>query len=139
MHTCMLYCCKSQPLPPTVCLYSFFAEKYRRFYAVYAKPCANCTLYKIIHGYFYFPPNVFVPQVSRCNSSLPLLYQPLARTNAFHSSFVLSSVFVWNQLPHEALTAHSIVLVISITGYILALAFSYLCISALLLNYYIKK
>ena len=24
-----------------------------------------CTLYKIIHGYFYFPSNVFVPQVNR--------------------------------------------------------------------------
>ena len=67
-----------------------------------------CTLYKIIHGYFYFPPNVFIPQVSRYNSSSPLLYQPLARTNAFQSSFVLSSVSVWNHLPRDALTAHSI-------------------------------
>ena len=67
-----------------------------------------CTLYKIIHGYFYFPPNVFVPQVSRYNSSLPLLNQPLARTNAFQSSFVPSSASIWNHLPHEALTAHSI-------------------------------
>ena len=24
-----------------------------------------CTLYKIIHGHFCFPPNVFLPQVSR--------------------------------------------------------------------------
>ena len=67
-----------------------------------------CTLYKIIHGYFYFPPNVFVPQVSRYNSSLPLLNQPLARTNAFQSSFVPSSASIWNHLPHEALTAHSV-------------------------------
>ena len=67
-----------------------------------------CTLYKIIHGYFYFPPNVFVPQVSRQSYSLPLLHQPHAHTNAFQSSFVPSSVSVWNHLPHEALTAHSI-------------------------------
>ena len=66
-----------------------------------------CTLYKIIHGCFYFPPSVFVPQVSRNNSSLPLLYQPLAHTSAFQSSFVLSSVSVWNHLPHEALTTRS--------------------------------
>ena len=67
-----------------------------------------CTLYKIIHGYFYFPPNVFIPQVSRQSYSLPLIHQPHAHTNAFQSSFVPSSVSVWNHLPHEALTAHSI-------------------------------
>ena len=67
-----------------------------------------CTLYKIIHGYFYFPPNVFVPQVSRQSYSLPLMHQPHAHTNAFQSSFVPSSVSVWNHLPYEALTAHSI-------------------------------
>ena len=67
-----------------------------------------CTLYKIIHGYFYFPPNVFIPQVSRHSSSLPLVHMPRARTNAFQSSFVPSSISVWNHLPHEALTAPSI-------------------------------
>ena len=67
-----------------------------------------CTLYKIIHGYFYFPSNVFVPQVNRHSYSLPLIHQPRAHTNAFQSSFVPSSVSVWNHLPHEALTAHSI-------------------------------
>ena len=67
-----------------------------------------CTLYKIIHGYFYFPPNIFVPQVSKYNSTLPLLHQPFAHTNTFKSSFVLSSVSIWNHLPHEALTTQSI-------------------------------
>ena len=38
----------------------------------------------------------------------PLIHQPRAHTNAFQSSFVPSSVSVWNHLPHEALTAHSI-------------------------------
>ena len=65
-----------------------------------------CTLYK--HGYFHFPTNVFVPQVSRHSHSLPLIHQPRAHTNAFQSSFVPSSVSVWNHLPHEALTALSI-------------------------------
>ena len=67
-----------------------------------------CTLYKIIHGYFYFPSNVFVLQVNRHSCSLPLIHQLRAHTNAFQSSFVPSSVSVWNHLPHEALTAHSI-------------------------------
>ena len=67
-----------------------------------------CTLYKIIHGYFHFPTNVFVPQVSRHSHSLPLIHQPRAHTNAFKLSFVPSSVSVWNHLPHEAITAHSI-------------------------------
>ena len=66
-----------------------------------------CTLYNIIHGYFYFPPSVFVSKVCRHNPSLPLLYQPFAHTNAFQSSFALSTVSVWNHLPHDALTAHS--------------------------------
>ena len=58
---------------------------------------------KIIHGYFYFPPNVFIPQVSRNNSSLPLLYQPLAHTSAFQSSFVLflyGTAYRTKHLPH---------------------------------------
>ena len=63
-----------------------------------------CTLYKIIHSYFYFPTSVFVPQVSRHSHSLPLIHEPRAHTNAFQSSFVPSTVSVWNHLPHEALT-----------------------------------
>ena len=62
-----------------------------------------CTLYKIMHGYFYFLPNVFLPQVNR--RSLPLIHVPHARTNAFQSSFVPSTVSIWNNLPHEALIA----------------------------------
>ena len=67
-----------------------------------------CTHYKIIHGYFYFPPSVFVSKVCRHKPSLPLLYQPFAHTNTFQSSFALSTVSVWNHLPHDARTAHSI-------------------------------
>ena len=67
-----------------------------------------CTLYKIMHGYFYFPLNVFLPQVNRHSYSLPLVHIPHARTNAFKSSFVPSSVSIWNNLPHEALIAPTI-------------------------------
>ena len=49
-----------------------------------------CTLYKIMHGYFYFPHNVFLPQVNRHSYSLPLVHILHARTNAFKSSFVPS-------------------------------------------------
>ena len=67
-----------------------------------------CTLYKIMHGYFYFPLNVFLPQVNRHSYSLPLVHIPHARTNAFKSSFVPSTVSIWNNLPHEALIAPTI-------------------------------
>ncbi len=66
-----------------------------------------CTLHKTSMEFFCFPPNVFMPQPSRQISDLPLLCQPFARTNAFQSSFVPSSISVWNHLPHDALTTHS--------------------------------
>ena len=66
-----------------------------------------CSLYKIIYGHFYFPPNVFTAQPSRTPLVSPLLNQPHARTNYYQSSFVLSTISVWNNLPHTALTAHT--------------------------------
>ena len=67
-----------------------------------------CTLHKIIHGFFYFPPGVFIPQPSRhCSHALPLLHQPLAHTNAYQGSFVPSTISAWNHLPHDALVTNS--------------------------------
>ena len=66
-----------------------------------------CTLFKIIHGLFPFTPDVFMPQPSRYNYDLPLLYQPFAHTNAFQASFVPSTISTWNHLPPDALTAPS--------------------------------
>ena len=66
-----------------------------------------CSLYKIIYGHFYFPPNVFTAQPSRTPLVSPLLNQPHARTNYYQSSFVPSTISVWNNLPHTALTAHT--------------------------------
>ncbi len=63
-----------------------------------------CTLHKIIHGLFCFPTNVFIPQPNR-HTTLPLLYQPFAHTNAYQSSFVPRTISVWNHLPNDALTA----------------------------------
>ena len=69
-----------------------------------------CTVFKIIHGLFSFTPDVFMPQPSRhdYNYNLPLLYQPYAHTNAFQSSFVPSTISIWNHLPHDALIAPSL-------------------------------
>ena len=66
-----------------------------------------CTLYTIMHVIFIFP-QVFLPQVNRHSYSLPLVHIPHARTNAIKSSFVPSSVSIWNNLPHEALIAPTI-------------------------------
>ena len=78
-----------------------------------------CTLFKITHGLFPFAYDVFTPHPNRrhynhrsrlyylCYNDLPLLCQPFAHTNSFQSSFVPSTIAIWNHLPHDALTAHS--------------------------------
>ena len=63
-----------------------------------------CTLYKIVQKLIYFPVDILRLR-SNLSASVPLLHQPFARTNSFFSSFVLSSVSLWNNLPpHKALT-----------------------------------
>ena len=53
-----------------------------------------CIIYKITNQLIYFPTDVLSP---RPNSSvlLPLIHQPFARTNAFFSYFVPSSISLW--------------------------------------------
>ena len=63
-----------------------------------------CTLYKVVYDLIYFPSHVLSPMYKPAQ----LLHQPFARTNSFFSSFVPSSVSVWNNLPYNALTADSI-------------------------------
>ena len=67
-----------------------------------------CYLYKIIHGFFYFTPDVFKSPSCMNDLNLPLLHQPFAHTNSYKSSFVPSTIAVWNYLPHQALQAHSV-------------------------------
>ena len=58
------------------------------------------TLYKIYHGYFYFPSGNLVPHLGRSNHPSPhSLYLPLARTNAYYYSFFPSAIRLWNELP----------------------------------------
>ena len=67
-----------------------------------------CTLYKILYGHLYFPSDIFIPAPDRNNSCLPKLYQLFARTNCFKSSFVPNTIFIWNNLPLDALTSYNI-------------------------------
>jgi len=71
---------------------------------IYLKLC----IFKITHGLFAFTSDVFTPHPNRHHyNNFSLLCQPFARTNSFQSLFVLSTIAVWNHLPHDALTAHS--------------------------------
>ena len=67
------------------------------------------TLYKVVHGEFYFHPNVInhSHDVSHHHGHVHL-HQQFARTNAFRSSFIPSAVAVWNNLPSEALHSSSV-------------------------------
>ena len=60
-----------------------------------------CTLFKIVHGLCYCPPNFVTPRQNyseRTNRQL-LLQQPYARTNHHLFSFVPHTVQAWNKLP----------------------------------------
>ena len=62
-------------------------------------------LFKILHGYVYFPPDSFLirpPPRIPIRSSHPLnLLIPFARTSALLHSFIPRSSSLWNSLPHS--------------------------------------
>ena len=65
-----------------------------------------CKLYKIVHGLCYFPPDIVsLSSFCRRTDRQFLLYQPFARTNAFHSSFVPNATNLWNILPERLVTS----------------------------------
>ena len=70
------------------------------------------TLYSVQnYQYFWgdFPPNLIVPTVGRGRHNSPHSLQcPYALTTIFQSSFVPSSITLWNSLPIEALSANSV-------------------------------
>jgi len=60
-----------------------------------------CTLFKIVHGLIYSPPNFVTPRQNyseRTNRQL-LLQQPYAHTNQYQFLFVPHTVQAWNKLP----------------------------------------
>ena len=69
-----------------------------------------CTLYKN-YTLLLLLSLQCIPHVNRHSYSLPSIHQPCAHTNAFQSSFVPSSVSVWNQispLKYQLRTAHAL-------------------------------
>ena len=65
------------------------------------------TMYKIVHGLVYFPPNIFVNRIGRTpNTTRPFLYScPYAHTNYYQYSFVPRTVSAWNALPLPVVAA----------------------------------
>ena len=56
------------------------------------------TMFKIVHGFFYFPSGVFVEQAPRLtrSQSRKLFVCPYAHTSSFYNSFVPRTVRNWN-------------------------------------------
>ena len=68
------------------------------------------TLYKIMHGDFFFPSNIFSTSLNERQNqrSESQLHQPFARTDALKASFVPSTICLWNNLPAEAQVTNSL-------------------------------
>ena len=62
-----------------------------------------CMLFKIVHGLWFFPPNMITtrPNHSQRTNRQLLLQQPFAGTNAYFHSFVPHTVHAWNLLPES--------------------------------------
>ncbi len=124
--------------------------------SVCAIPCYlgsfGCLCYPM---FVEFPPNVFTSQSTRHSTrdhtpSYSILHQPFARTTSYMSSFIPSSIALWNNLPPNVVTARStytfkthvapFYFVIVLPGYILSLASTrLLCILAFLCRTVIEK
>ena len=59
------------------------------------------TVYKIIHGLVYYPPNIFTARIGRTpNTTRPYLYHcQFAHTNYYKHSFIPHTINTWNTLP----------------------------------------
>ena len=65
-----------------------------------------CYLYKIVHQFTYFSPNVVVPTVARSHHSTPYSLQlPFAHTNSYFYSFIPHSISLWNELSGSVTSA----------------------------------
>ena len=65
------------------------------------------TMYKIIHGLVYYPPNIFTARIGRTtNTARPYLYHcPFAHTNYYKHSFIVNNTTYHQHMEH--LTPHS--------------------------------
>ena len=71
-----------------------------------------CSMYRIVHGMFYFPSAVFVRQDTHRftrSSYHPSFVCPYARTCYYFNSFVPRTVRLWNTLPTPITNNPSIV------------------------------
>ena len=86
-----------------------------------------CSLFKIVKGLSYFPPDMIKERVSYpyFYTGPPLLFCPFARTNSYKFSFIPSSVSLWNNLPTDALSSESVCTFLpNSLGYSLILAYT---------------
>jgi len=71
-----------------------------------------CTMFKIVHGFFYFPSGI-VSELQSCritrNTGRPhLLHRPFAHSSYFYHSFVPRTVYSWNNLPTYLTSCESV-------------------------------
>ena len=68
-----------------------------------------CHLFKIVHGFCYFPPDIIVPNLNPSHSTRSFsLHQPFSKTTALNSSFVPDSIWRWNYLPEDTICSPSL-------------------------------
>ena len=63
-----------------------------------------CTMFKIVHGLFHFPPGIFVeqpPRVTR-SQSYQLYVPPYTHTSSFYNSYIPRTIHNWNMFISHA-------------------------------------
>ena len=63
-----------------------------------------CTMFKIVHGLFHFPPGIFVeqpPRVTR-SQSYQLYVPPYTHTSSFYNSYIPHTIHNWNMFISHA-------------------------------------
>ena len=107
---------KTQKFACRMCTKTWSASYHELLHALQLPTLSNrrlflklCTIFKIIHGACYFPPNVICVRDTRTHIGRPLmLNQPFARTNSYFYSFVPNSVSQWNRLPEYVISHYSV-------------------------------
>ena len=70
-----------------------------------------CTMFKIVHGLFHFPPGIFVeqpPRVTR-SQSYQLYVPPYTHTSSFYNSYIPRTIHNWNMfISHASSPSYSV-------------------------------